>query len=217
MSYVQARRMACPMAPPRWPAAHAPVRPAHAPHARHAPTRGLDLDEAAAHAGQGSLAVDGHTQGVHDASQGSGANGHVDDLASAVHQVTLVNGTVIAEDDNTNVIGLQVEGHALDSGVEADQLAGLGNTGAGEVSAMLGQYRGHDRGHAPAEPYLHALETIDAGDTVTDGQHATQVDDGGLVALLPLLHGRATRKQEVASANASPAQWLAKPERRCGA
>ena len=36
-------------------------------------------------------------------------------------------------------------------------------------------------------PYLHALEAIDAGDTVTDGQHAAQVDDWGLVLLLPLL------------------------------
>lgn len=38
---------------------------------------------------------------------------------------------------------------------------------------------------------LYTLEAIHAGDTVTNGQNATQVDNRRLIRLLPLLDGRA--------------------------
>ncbi len=68
---------------------------------------------------------------------------------------------VLAEDNDTDVVVLQVERHALDAAVEAHQLAGL-----------------------------HAAEAVDARDTVSHRQHAAQVDHRRLVGLLPLLDGR---------------------------
>ena len=48
---------------------------------------------------------------------------------------------------------------------------------------------------AHAAAHLHALEAINTGDTVTNGQDATQVNDGRLIRLLPLLDGRAAQTQ----------------------
>ena len=63
-----------------------------------------------------------------------------------------MDGAVVTKDDHTHVVGLQVEGHSLDTRVKADELSGL-----------------------------DALEAIDTGDTVSDGEDATEMDDWGLV------------------------------------
>jgi hypothetical protein len=120
--------------------------------------RGLHLDEAAADAGQRARAIDGLAQCVKHTAQGAGANWDVDDLARAVDQVTLVDGMILAKDDNTHMVVLQVECHALDTAVKAHKLTSL-----------------------------HAAQAIHACDTITHAQHATKVDDRRLVALLPLL------------------------------
>ena len=52
---------------------------------------------------------------------------------------------IVTQDDNTNVVGLQVESHALDSRLELDHLTSL-NLG----------------------------ETEDSGDTITDGDDGTE-------------------------------------------
>ena len=78
--------------------------------------------------------------------------------------LTLVDGVVLPEDHDADVVVLQVERHALDAAVEAHQLAGL-----------------------------HAAQAVDARDAVSDGQHAPQVDHRRLVALRRQLGGeRAT-------------------------
>ena len=59
----------------------------------------------------------------------------------------------ITENDNTNIVGLQVESHPLQSGAELHHLLGL-----------------------------DVLEAIDTGDTVSNGEHTAgllQVDSGG--------------------------------------
>merc|ERR1712079_171445 len=91
-------------------------------------------------ASNGALAVDGVTQSVHDGS------GPLDD-------VSLLDELVVTEHDNTDVVGLQVESHALQSGAEFHHLLGL-----------------------------DVLEAIDTSDTVSDGEHAAgllEVDGGG--------------------------------------
>ena len=72
-----------------------------------------------------------------------------------------MDGTVITEDNHSDVVSLQVEGHSLDARVEADELSGL-----------------------------DTLEAIDTGNTVSHGQDASEMDDRGLVGLLPLLDSR---------------------------
>ena len=57
----------------------------------------------------------------------------------------------ITEYDNTNIVGLQVEGHALESGAELNHLFGL-----------------------------DVLEAIDTSDTVTNGQDAASLVQVGL-------------------------------------
>ena len=67
--------------------------------------------------------------------------------------VTFFDELVVTEDDNTDVVGLQVEGHALKAGAEFHHLLGL-----------------------------DVLEAIDTSDTVSDGEHAAgllEVDGGG--------------------------------------
>ena len=53
---------------------------------------------------------------------------------------------IVAEDDNTHVVGLQVESHALDSRLELDHLTGL-----------------------------HLGETEDSGDTITNGDDGSEL------------------------------------------
>ena len=53
---------------------------------------------------------------------------------------------IVTEDDNTNIISFQVEGHTLDAGAELDHLTCL------------------DLG-----------ETENTGDTITDGDHSTEL------------------------------------------
>lgn len=88
-------------------------------------TRRLDLHQAAAHVGEWALAVDGLAEGVQHTTQVAGSDGHVHDLPGPVHQVALVDVRVRAEHHDTDVVRLQVQGHALDTAVEAHQLSGL--------------------------------------------------------------------------------------------
>jgi len=67
-------------------------------------------------------------------------------VPSALHAVALHNGTVITEDHDTNVVSLQVQSHALES--------------AGELNHFS---------------CLHTLETVDTSDTITNGQHTSDL------------------------------------------
>jgi hypothetical protein len=114
----------------------------------------LELHAAAELAVDGALAVDGLAERVHHAADEGGAHGHVDDAAGALDRVAFADLLVAAEDGDADVVVFEVE-H------EAHQLAG-----------ELHQLAGHG-----------ALETVHAGDTVTDGEHGTGLHhfDGLLV------------------------------------
>ena len=113
--------------------------------------RRLDLDQAAFVRFDGTLAVDGLAQGVDHAAQQALAHRHVDDGTGPLDQIAFLDGAVLAEDDDADIVGLEVQGHALDAAGEFDHLAGL-----------------------------DLIEAVDAGDAVTDRENPSDLGDFGL-------------------------------------
>jgi len=117
-------------------------------------TRGFDVDTSSLLAVNGSLAVEGVTKRVDNSTEELWADGDVDNSTSPLDNIALLDITIVTKDDNTDVVGLQVQSHTLDTAVELDHLLGL-----------------------------DVLETVHTGNTITDGQHLTglgQVDLGAL-------------------------------------
>mmetsp|Transcript_74314 Transcript_74314/g.131420 ORF Transcript_74314/g.131420 Transcript_74314/m.131420 type:complete len:269 (+) Transcript_74314:978-1784(+) len=108
--------------------------------------RRLELHTATGLCGDWTLAIDRSTQGIHHSAQQLLANWHVHDGASALHAVTLHDGTVIAKDHDTNVVSLQVQCHALES------------------TGKLNHFS-----------CLHTLEPIDTSNTIAHGQHTANL------------------------------------------
>jgi hypothetical protein len=95
-----------------------------------------------------ALAVDRVAERVDDAAEQALADGNVDDGAGALGGRAFLDRGVRAEDDDADIVGLEVEGHALGAVVELDHLAGL-----------------------------DVVEAVDAGDAVADRQHAADFGD----------------------------------------
>src|SRR5690606_35387331 len=89
-----------------------------------------------------ALAVDGVAQTGHDATDQGLAHRNVSDRAGALDRIAFLNGRVVAEDHDPDVVGFEVQRHALNAAGEFDHLAGL-----------------------------DVVEAMDTGDPVTDGQH----------------------------------------------
>ena len=98
---------------------------------------------------RGPLPSMGLPRAVDDAPEEAAADGDVDDVAGAGDGVALADAGVVAEDDDADVVGLEVEGHAFDAG-------------GGE----LDEFAGHD-----------VLEAEDAGDAVADGENLAGFGD----------------------------------------
>ena len=107
---------------------------------------GLKLDSLSLVGHDGALTVDGLTESVDDTAEEALANWDVHNGSGSLHNIALLNFSVVSEHHNTNVVGLQVEGHTLDTGVELDHLTGL-----------------------------HLGETEDTGDTITDGDDSSEL------------------------------------------
>ena len=60
-----------------------------------------------------SLAIDGVTQSVDDTAEQFQTNWNVDDGTGTLDDVTFLDQLVVTEDDDTDVVGLQVESHSL--------------------------------------------------------------------------------------------------------
>jgi hypothetical protein len=88
----------------------------------------------------GSLAVNGVSEGVNDTAQKTGSDGHVDNLAGTLDGVAFLDKTIVTEDGDTDVVGLEVQAHSLDTRREFHHFLGL-----------------------------DVPETVDTGDTVTNG------------------------------------------------
>src|SRR6185295_13540556 len=113
----------------------------------------LDLHAAALGALDRALAVDRVAESVDDPAQQALADGDVDDRAGAAHRVALADLGIRAEDDDSDIVGLEVERHALDAVGELDHLAGL-----------------------------DVVEPVNARDAVADRQHGPDLGDFGLGA-----------------------------------
>jgi hypothetical protein len=111
--------------------------------------RRLHLDAGAVDVGQRALAVDRVAERVDDAAEQPLANRHVHDRAGAGDGVALAHALVVAEDHDADIVGLEVERHALQAG-----------------GGKLHQLAGHD-----------VLQPEDARDAVADGQHGADLRD----------------------------------------
>jgi hypothetical protein len=103
-------------------------------------SRGLQLSPGAANRVDGTSAIDGVSKGVNDTAEESRSDGDVDNLSGTLDRVTLLDETIVTENGDTDVVGLQVQAHASDTGRELHHLLGL-----------------------------DVAETVDTGDTVTNG------------------------------------------------
>merc|ERR1719384_119770 len=102
---------------------------------------------------KGTLAINGVAKGINDPAETLHADGDVDDGTSPLDNIALLDELVVTEDDDTNVVRLQVKGHALQARAEFHHLLSL-----------------------------DVLQTIDTGNTVSDGEDTAsllQVGSGG--------------------------------------
>jgi len=109
-------------------------------------TGSLDLDTGTANAVKRTLTVDGVTEGIDNTTEKTGTDRNVDNGTSTLDSVTFLDQTIVTENDNTDVIGLQVKSHTLKT--------------AGEFNHLFG---------------LAVLQTIDTGNTVTNGENTTSL------------------------------------------
>merc|ERR1712066_938523 len=113
---------------------------------------GLQTNPVPLLAGDGTLAINGISKSVNNTAKDLSANGDIHDSSSPLDNISLLDELVITEDHNTNIVGLQVESHTLQSGAELHHLLGL-----------------------------DVLEAIDTGNTVTNGEDTAgllEVDGG---------------------------------------
>lgn len=76
-------------------------------------TGGLDTDTSTCLCVERASAVNGVAQGIDNAAEDFVTSGYVDDSTRSFHDVAFHDVSIVTEYDNTDVVGLQVEGHAL--------------------------------------------------------------------------------------------------------
>ena len=104
----------------------------------------------------GPLPSIGIAERVNHAAEQFLADGHFHDGAGPFDRVAFLDVTVGTENNDTDIVDFQVQGHAHDTTGELDHLTGL-----------------------------DIVQTVDTGDTVTDGQHLADLGDLGFFAESP--------------------------------
>merc|ERR1719211_727212 len=113
---------------------------------------GLQSNPVPVLAGDGTLPIDGVAESVNNAAEDLVTHGDIHNSSGPLDNISLLDELVITEHHNTNIVGLQVERHALQSGAELHHLLGL-----------------------------DVLEAVDTGNTVTNGEDTAgllEVDGG---------------------------------------
>lgn len=88
-------------------------------------TGGLNLGSDSELSLDGSLTIDGVTEGIDDSTEKGGSDGDVDNGTGSLDGLTLLDESIRTEQHNTDLAGLQVKGHTLDTGSELDELLSL--------------------------------------------------------------------------------------------
>ena len=71
-----------------------------------------------------ALAVDGIAERIDNAAEQALADRHFDDRAGTLDDIAFADRAVIAEDDDADIVGFEVERHAFDAALEFDHFAG---------------------------------------------------------------------------------------------
>jgi len=114
-------------------------------------TGGLDLSTDLLGGLNGSLTIDGVTEGIDNTTKHGRSDGDVDNGTSTLDSLTFLDESVGTEQDDTDLASLQVKSHTLDTGRELNELLGL-----------------------------DVVQTKNTGDTITDGKNATSLVEVGL-------------------------------------
>src|SRR5690606_17442028 len=85
----------------------------------------LDVDAATLGMLDRTLAVDRVAQAVDHAAEQDLADRDVHDGAGALDDIAFLDGTVIAEDNDADIVGFKVQGHSLHAARELDEFTGL--------------------------------------------------------------------------------------------
>jgi hypothetical protein len=88
-------------------------------------TGGLDLGTDLLSGLNGTLAINGITEGIDDTTKHGRTDGNVDNRTSTLDSLTFLDESVGTEQDDTDLASLQVKSHALDTGRELNELLGL--------------------------------------------------------------------------------------------
>jgi len=107
-------------------------------------TWGFDVDSSSLFGVDWAFAVDGVSEWIDNSSEELWADWDVDDSTSSSYDVTLLDLSIVTEDDNTDVVWLQVQSHTLDTAVKLNHLLGL-----------------------------DVLQTVNSGNTITNSQNLT--------------------------------------------
>merc|ERR1740139_2064024 len=73
----------------------------------------------------GTLSIDSVTEGVNDSAEHTLADGNINDRSGSLDDIALLNFSIVTQDDNTDVVRLQVQSHALHSRLELHHLTSL--------------------------------------------------------------------------------------------
>lgn len=100
---------------------------------------------------QRAFTIDGVSQSIDDTAQKLITDGNVDDSTGTLDDVALHNVSVVTKDDDTHVIGFQIQSHALEARAEFHHLVGL-----------------------------DVLQTVNSSNTVTDTEYSASLFQVGL-------------------------------------
>ena len=104
-----------------------------------------------------ALSVDGVSEGVDNATEHALANGDIDNGAGSLDNVALLDLSIGAKDDNTDVVCFQVESHALNSRLELDHLTSLD---LGETEHSGDTVTNRDNGSELLQVVLHSQMSV---------------------------------------------------------
>jgi hypothetical protein len=76
-------------------------------------TGSLDLDTGTANTLKRALSVNGVTESIDNTTEKTRTDGNVDNGTSTLDGVTFLDQTIVTENDNTDIVRFQVEGHTL--------------------------------------------------------------------------------------------------------